>query len=247
MRIPSPDRLFEAIDATWPAARAIREGPWLLREGRGGGKRVSAATALGPVAADDIPVAENAMRRLTQTPLFLIRNGEEDLDAALVLHGYEIVDPVAVMVLPVDALTDKPIPPVTAFTIWEPLAIMAEIWAEGGIGPARLDVMGRAAVKTAILARWKDKPAGVGFVAVDRDIAMVHAVEVLPGQRRQGVAQWIMRRAAFWAREQGAETLAVLCTRANKPALSLYSALGFETAGQYHYRAKPRTEETHHG
>jgi GNAT superfamily N-acetyltransferase len=244
---PSPDRLFEAIDATWPAARAIREGPWLLREGLGGGKRVSAATALGPVAADDIPLAEDAMRRLTQTPLFLIRNGENDLDAALALHGYEIIDPTAVMVLPVDALTDSPVPPVTAFTIWEPLAIMAEIWAQGGIGPARLDVMSRTAVKTAILARWNEKPAGVGFVAIDREIAMVHAVEVLPGQRRQGVAQWIMRQAAFWAREQGAKTLAVLCVRANTPAVSLYSALGFETAGHYHYRVKPRTEETHHG
>ena len=115
------------------------------------------------------------------------------------------------------------------------------------IGPARLEVMGRAAVKTAILARWNEKPAGVGFVAADQEIAMVHAVEVLANQRRQGVAQWIMRQAAFWAHAQGAETLAVICTRANTPGLSLYSALGFETVGQYHYRAEPETEETHYG
>lgn len=247
MTKPSPDRLFEAIDATWPAARTLRQGPWLLREGLGGGQRVSAATAMGSVAADDIPLAEDAMRRLHQYPLFLIRNGETDLDSALASRGYDVVDPVQLMVCPVNALTDVPIPRVTTFTIWEPLAIMAEIWAQGGIGPARLDVMSRAAVKTAILARWNEKPAGVGFVAVDREIAMVHAVEVLPDQRRQGVAQWIMRQAAFWAREQGAQTLAVLCVRANTPAVSLYSALGFETAGHYHYRAKTESEERHHG
>jgi ribosomal protein S18 acetylase RimI-like enzyme len=55
-----------------------------------------------------------------------------------------------------------------------------------------------------------------------------------------------MRQAAFWAREQGAKTLAVLCVRSNTPAVSLYSALGFEMAGHYHYRAKPESEETHH-
>lgn len=244
---PSPDRLFEAMDVTWPAARYFGTDPWLLREGRGGGKRVSAATAVGPVAPDDIRVAEDAIHRLQQDPLFLIRPSDRELDRALASRGYGIVDPVEILALPVNALTDIPIPRVTTFTIWEPLAIMAEIWAKGGIGPARLEVMGRAKVKTAILARWNEKPAGVGFVAADREIAMVHAVEVLRNQRRQGVGRWIMRQAAFWARAQGAETLAVICTRANTPGLSLYSALGFETLGQYHYRARPQTEEMHHG
>jgi GNAT superfamily N-acetyltransferase len=65
---------------------------------------------------------------------------------------------------------------------------------------------------------------------------LVHAVEVLPHQRRQGVAQWMMRRAAFWGKAQGAHHLAVLCVAQNKGANALYRALGFAVAGRYHYR-----------
>jgi GNAT superfamily N-acetyltransferase len=148
---------------------------------------------------------------------------------------------------PIVSLTDLPIPRLTTYTTWEPLAIMREIWAQGGIGPARIDVMRRAQTKTAIFARWNQKPAGTAFVAVDGEVAMVHAVEVLPEHRRQGVAGWIMRQAAFWASEQGAETMAVLCTRANISALKLYSGLGFAEAAAYHYRLKPDAGDPTHG
>lgn len=238
MTVPEATRLFKAVDATWPAARVIQTDHWALRAGQGGGKRVSAATALGEGAETYIAEAERDMAALDQAPLFMIRGGEETLDTALAAQGYVIVDPVELLCAPVAALTDLPIPRLTTFTVWEPLAIMKEIWAQGGIGLARLEVMHRAVDKTAILARWNQRPAGVGFVARDGDIAMVHAVEVLPAHRRQGVAQWIMRQAAFWAAAQGVETIAVLCTKANAPALALYKGLGFAPAGAYHYRQK---------
>ncbi|XDA97842.1 GNAT family N-acetyltransferase [Sulfitobacter sp. LCG007] len=230
------DPLFEAIEATWPPARSWREGAWTLRDGAGGGKRVSAASAAGEVTADQIPMAETAMRAQGIAPLFMVRDGETGLDSLLEARGYRVVDPVFIYTLPIEALTDVPIPRVTTFCIWEPLAIMAEIWAQGGVGPERLAVMARTADKTAIFARANERPAGVGFAALHGGICMVHAVEILPHQRRQGMGRWIMRQAAFWGASQGAETLAVLCTRANAPANALYSALGFTVARQYHYR-----------
>ncbi|WP_299722338.1 GNAT family N-acetyltransferase [uncultured Tateyamaria sp.] len=228
--------LYDAIDGTWPAATLSHAGPWTIRDGQGGGKRVSAATANQPTQDSDIPMAEAAMRALGQDPLFMLRQGETRLDAQLAARGYDIVDPTNGYVTPVETLTDIPIPRVTAFAIWEPLAIMAEIWAKGGIGPARLAVMARAQTKTAILARWNEKPAGAGYVAIHNGLAMVHAVEVLEHQRRQGVAQWIMRRAAFWARDNGAEHLALLTTADNIAANALYQRLGFASIGGYHYR-----------
>lgn len=234
----SEERLFDAIDATWPPAKLFQHGAWTLREGRGGGKRVSAATPHGEVQMVDIAEAEEQMHAMGQKPLFMLRQRDAALDALLDAQGYHVVDPVTVLACPVLRLTEVPVPRLATFTIWEPLAIMCEIWAKGGIGPPRIDVMSRAAVKTAILARHNNRPAGVAFAALSGGIAMVHAVEVLPEHRRQGVANWIMRQAAHWARAQGAETLAVLCTEANKPALALYSALGFAAVGQYHYRMK---------
>ncbi|MEO0766953.1 MAG: GNAT family N-acetyltransferase [Pseudomonadota bacterium] len=232
---------YAAIDGTWPAATKQNIGHWIIRDGQGGGKRASAATGDG---SGDIAQAEMAMRALNQTPLFMIREEDGALDAALDARGYQIIDPTNGYATPVQTLTDIPIPRVTAFAIWEPLAIMEEIWAKGGIGPARLNIMARARAKTGILARWNEKPAGVGFVAIHDGIAMVHAVEVLEHQRRQGVAQWIMRQAAFWARDNGAHTLAVLTTARNGPANALYQRLGFDPAPGYHYRILPTKDDT---
>jgi len=232
-------RLMAVCDATWPAARVWDAGPWRLRDGQGGGKRVSAATALDPVAVDEIDAAEAEMRSRGQRPLFQPRAGDDALDAALEARGYAKVDPTVLRVASVTALTDLPIPPVTAFAIWEPLAIMQEIWAKGGIGPARLAVMERATLKTGILSRWNEKPAGAAFAAVHDDVCMVHALEVLPHQRRMGVAAWMMRKAAFWGAEQGARHIAVLVTEANDGANALYDALGLERIGGYHYRQHP--------
>ena len=234
-----PAALYSTIDGTWPAARFHHLGPWLLREGRGGGKRVSAATAIAPVTDDDIAPAETAMRAFGQRPLFMIREADDALDAHLAARGYRIVDPVNAYASPVAALTDMPMPKVTAFATWEPLAITTEIWATGGIGPDRVAVMARAETKTSILARWNDKPAGAAFVGLHDGVAMVHAVEVLDHARRQGVAGWIMRRAAFWAAGNQAHTMAVLCTQANAPANLLYQRLGFDQLCGYHYRQHP--------
>jgi GNAT superfamily N-acetyltransferase len=211
-------------------------GPWTLRDGQGGGKRVSAATANKAVNAADIAQAEAAMQGMCQTALFMIRDGDDDLDKRLEDRGYAVIDPVVMYSKAVCELTNITIPRVTTFCIWEPLAIMAEIWAKGGIGPARLDVMARAAHKTGILSRWNEQPAGTAFAAVSDGVCMVHAVEILEHQRRQGVGNWMMRQAAFWAAQQGANELAVLCTTANVGANGLYKSLGFSVKGHYHYR-----------
>lgn len=149
------------------------------------------------------------MQDMGQTPLFMIRDGDEALDQLLEFHGYEVVDPVVMYSISVNALMDIEIPLVTTFCVWEPLAIMAEIWAKGGIGPTRLDVIGRAVNKTGILSRWNEQPAGAAFAAISDGVCMVHAIEILEHQRRQGVGVWMMRQAAFWAAEQGAQELAV--------------------------------------
>jgi len=234
--------LMQVCDATWPAARVWADGPWHLRDGQGGGKRVSAATAAGPVSEADIDHAEAVMRKGGVRPLFQPRAGDGPLDAALAARGYAKVDPTLLRVGPIARLTDIPIPPVTAFSIWEPLAIMREIWAKGGIGPERLAVMARAPIKTAILARWNEKPACAAFAGGAGDVCQGRALEVLPPQRRQGVAQWMMRKAAFWGAEQGARHMAVLVTEANAGANALYDALGLSAVGGYHYRQHP--EET---
>ena len=240
---PEAHRLYAAIEATWPPASRTLAGPWMLRDGAGGGKRVSCATAEAQWSEDDLPAAEQAMRLLQQTPLFMVRAGETELDEALAARGYEVVDPVTLWLCPVAQLTDQPLPRVTAFAIWEPLAIMTEIWDAGGIGPARLRVMRRATgPKTSIFGRVNDKPAGTGFCAVHDGIAMVHALEIAAAHRGKGLGKWMMRCASFWAAENGADYMTALCTDANAAANGLYASLGMQAVGQYHYRMLPNSE-----
>ena len=237
MTLPGPGRLFDAMEATWPPAQAQRAGPWTIRDGRGGGKRVSAATAESAVGSAEIGEAVTAMRALGQTPLFMIREGDEALDEALATRGYDPIDPVVFYAAPIAPLAATKPPPVSAFAIWEPLVIMTEIWEEGGIGPGRLAVMHRVAgPKTALFGRAQARPAGVGFAAIHDGIAMVHGLEVAPPFRRAGVGRNLMHLAARWAADEGAQHLALAVTRENAPANRLYSSLGMEVVGSYHYR-----------
>lgn len=227
------------MEATWPAASVRRAGPWLVREGRGAGRRASCATACAQWVEQDVALAEAAQEELGQPPIFMIRDGEDHLDAALAARGYRIDAPVALLAAPVAALAELSLPPVSAFAVWPPLAIQREIWAEGGIGLARQAVMDRAPEpKAAILGRSDDRPAGAAFVALAGAEAVVHAVHVRPDMRRRGTARHIMTAAARWAVENGAERLSLAVERANAPALALYASLGMAIVGQYHYRVK---------
>lgn len=237
MTLPDDSALYDVVDATWPAASTRAMGPWLIREGLNGGQRVSATIATQPVTADDLPQAEKAMQDLSQPRLFQIRKGDAALDDLLAAKGYQIVDPVNLWVASVEDLATVFPPPVTAFHVWEPLAIQIDMWAAGGIGPGRIAVMNRAPMpKAALLGRLNDSPAGTAFVGIHKDTAMLHAIYVLPHQRKQGMARWFMRLAAFWARDNGARFVSVVCTQDNTAANGLYSDLGMTLVGQYHYR-----------
>jgi len=196
-RLIDATTLFATLEATWPAALCHRLGPWLVRNGQGGGKRVSAATATATWTLADLASAEAAMLALGQTPLFLLRAGELALDAALAARGYRVVDPVVIYAAPCASIATPPPDPMTVFAHWPPLGIAIDLWAAAGIGPARLAVMQRAmGPKTVLLGRTADRASGVAFAAIHRQTAMLHALEVAPNLRRRGCANNILRAAA---------------------------------------------------
>jgi GNAT superfamily N-acetyltransferase len=234
---PAQEKLFDAAELTWPAARLHRAGPWLIREGQGGGKRVSAASLLGE--PHDIAQMEAAQTALGQPLLVMVRGGQDRLDRELEQAGYRRIDPVDLLVAPArDLLTD--LPPDTGFTVdWPPLATQTEIWEEGGIGPARIAVMERCALpRTTLMGRVDDTPAATAFIARHEGIAMLHALEVRDRFRGAGLGRQMMQAAAGWAVAQGAEWIAVLVVEQNMAAQRLYQRLGMRPAGHYHYRIR---------
>ena len=236
MSLPDPAALRQALEETWPPAVTLRRGGWILRRGDGGGKRVSAATT--EAAEPDLASLEAWAAETGEPPLVLVRSGEDALDARLAAAGFGVIDPVVIHAAPVASLA-RQTPPLSAFALWPPLAVMTEIWAEGGIGPARRRIMERVtAPKTALLGRTEDHAAGVAFVAAAEGVAVLHALEVRPAYRRRGTARNLLASAALWAEEQGASQLALAVTRANAPADALYASLGMVPVEHYHYRQK---------
>jgi ribosomal protein S18 acetylase RimI-like enzyme len=239
--LPTATELYATAEATWPAAEVKILGPWLIRNGAEGGKRVLATTVISGFSDEAIADAEMAMIALKQPKLFMIREGDDVLDLALAERGYDVIDPVLLYAGPIAKLTQETAAPVSGFSIWPPLEIMKSIWADGGIGAGRLDVMGRAEIsKTGILARASDRAAGCAFVGIYESIAMIHAIEVAPTQRRKGAGINILRYTAKWAQDHGARYFSLAVTDANDAANALYRKLGMSVVGRYHYRIKQK-------
>ena len=176
---------------------------------------------------------------MKQRPLFMVRGDDVALDTALNDRGYEVVDPVFMYIAPISDLTAD-LPLTAAMPSWPPLAVQLELWAAGGIGPARVAIMERCTCpKISLLGRAGDVPSGTAFAARDGDISMVHSIEVTPEMRRKGVGRHLITAAANWAGGQSAKWLALAVTQANEPANALYRALGMREAAAYHYRRLP--------
>jgi GNAT superfamily N-acetyltransferase len=239
-----PADIAATIRATWPPASTRRIGPFDVNDGAGAGNRVSAARlsdplsdggAVSPGEVSDVATAQAA--RGTEA-LFMVFGWQDPLDRLLAAEGYATRDETLILAAPAADIAEAP-PPVSCFEIWPPLAVQEEIWDAGGIGPARRAVMRRAeGPKTALFGRINDRPAAAAFIAVHGKVAMLHALEVASRARRNGLARVMMRAGADWAVAQGAETLAVLVTRANTAAQGLYASLGLKPVENYHYRVK---------
>lgn len=241
--ITSIGALVPVLERSWPPAQTYSNGPFVVKDPDGGGNRVSAArlasTSDESVSASDLDAAEAQMEKQGRKPLFMVLDNQTTLNAALDTRDYVTRDHTIAMVIRAADLAATP-PPVTAFSIWPPLAIQTEIWEVGGIDAARRAVMERAVhcTKTSLFGRILDKPAGAAYIGLLHDASMLHALEVAPIARRQGLAAHMMRLAAQWTVENGAEWLSILVTQQNVAAQGLYTSLGMKPVGSYVYREK---------
>ena len=236
-------RFDAAWAATWPAAEYVLAGGLVVGRGAGGGGRVSAARRLEDAGAQatgtigaDVEMAEARHRAWGQPALFAVEREDAALAHALRRRGYREFEPTLILSSPVAPLCEAEIPQITAMALWPPLAIQREVWATCDVGPERQAVMERVQVpKAAIIGRAKDRAAGACFVAVKGEVAMMHALAVLPQLRGQGLGAWMVRRAAQFARANGAVQLGLSVPEENTGARAFYQRLGFSEIGGYSY------------
>lgn len=230
----APDHLRAALAASWPAVEQADIGGFRIgrRDAASAARRIGlldgAACALGPWDADDLEAAIARAGAWGQPAGFHVTQDQQSLHSTLLARGFTQQRDLRIMSAPIRALTDQPPPPLAAFALWPPLAIQRDLWSEALIPPDQQAVMARVTVPhTALLGRVNDRAAGVGFAAASGPVAVVHALQTMPGLRRLGVAGWMLRQAGLWAAEQGAEHLVLMVDRENRPAIALFETLGF--------------------
>ena len=235
---PALARIGRVVSVTWPGAEEVDTGAFICRRGLNGGRRAGGATPTRDITAEDLPPAEDVMRGWGQRPMVAVRSDQTELEQVLISAGYDDHDHSIYFVGPAADMA-HPVPRATAFPVWEPLAIMRDLWAENDIPAERIAVMERATCpKTTILGRVDDQPGGCVYVGAHDGMAMVHSLMTIPALRRRGLARTLMHAVANWAVEQGCEEVGLLVGRENTGAHALYTSLGMQPVGSYHYRSR---------
>ncbi len=89
-----------------------------------------------------------------------------------------------------------------------------------------------------------DGPRLVGTVLATHDTrkGWINRLAVLPGYRRRGIAQRLVRAAERGLRSHGLEIFAALIEEDNAASQALFSKLGYDTQGIRYYRRKLRDD-----
>lgn len=82
-------------------------------------------------------------------------------------------------------------------------------------------------------------PLAEGQAGLDGDWLGLHALEVDPDHRRQGLATRLIAALVEWGAEQGARTVWLQVETDNAPAYALYDRLGFSEHHRYRYYQSP--------
>jgi GNAT superfamily N-acetyltransferase len=84
-----------------------------------------------------------------------------------------------------------------------------------------------------VMAKVNDYPCGCVLALNDEDrrLGLIGVVAVVPSMRRRGIARAMFLHVMRWLQENRHERAALAVTVENKPAVLLYSSLGFQEVG----------------
>jgi N-acetylglutamate synthase len=245
-----------AADA-WPAATVQLVDGWLLRHTPGVARRRSNSALPPPSAARATPaqrarlldLAERFYADRAQPTVVQVSPAElhHRLDHELAARGYRRQAPTRVLTTPIDRLpAGRPPAPDLALSVGEAvtprwLAAWTAIEARADAAATGRLVLARVGPQAGFLtATHGTEVLGVAMLVVERGWAGLFCMATRPEARGRGVATAMARHGAGWAAGHGARHLYLQVEEDNRPALRLYTRLGFRPSHHYHYRVAPR-------
>jgi ribosomal protein S18 acetylase RimI-like enzyme len=87
--------------------------------------------------------------------------------------------------------------------------------------------------------RLEGEVVAIAYGVIDQGLLIIEAVATAPDARNRGLARSTVGTLMAWGRSQGADASALQVMAANAPAVTVYTALGFNRElYRYHYRRK---------
>lgn len=241
-------RRLEAVGfRAWPAASVHYDGSWAVRLTAGHpSKRLNSVNPLDPADHRDIETRiSRAAKRFGAygRPLVfrLSPLAPLQLSAHFDAHGWRRFDETQVMVAKLkDIDLDSGIDQIPLKDVGRYVDASISIRGEDPERKAGLtEVVELIRPPSGMFVIEDDKgPVASALCVHDNDLAGLFDIAVRADQQGKGYARSIVRAALRWAAAQGAQRAWLQVMSANKPAVNLYSRLGFETAYTYAYRQK---------
>ena len=241
-RMTDPAFLDElTINATAATTHQVVDG-WLLRAAPAlPFRRSNCAIPLRAAATIPISVIEEFYEDRELTPRVQVTTGADPaVDARLAQRNYEIEAPVDILVAPSATVESRAraAANVHLSTITNRDDRFAGIYSRLHDGNDRVRAYGEMMATIgpparAVIAKIDGEPVGMAFGVAERGWCGVYGMSTVPGMRRRGIAQTVLRALA-----RDAPNLYLQVERDNAAARALYDNVGFTHAYGYHYRVK---------
>jgi ribosomal protein S18 acetylase RimI-like enzyme len=234
----SIEELERLAFSAWPAEEVRAVEGFRLRSMRGVTRRANSVFTCGEVADLDgaIELAETFYAERAQPALFQISPTPlgERLEHRLAARGYVVDAPVSIQTAGLAAVAASNLEQRAARAEVEEhagrdfcaLAVgRGRFAAHGPIFHGLLQRLGRRAAFA--VGRVDGAPVASALLVLDGDWLGLFAMATLPEARRRGAALAVLRAAAAYGLEHGAQRAYLQVERGNEAALSLYARAGF--------------------
>jgi ribosomal protein S18 acetylase RimI-like enzyme len=240
-------RLEEAILNSWPALEQVLIDGWVVRFGGGFTRRANSITPLytayQPSAAKLHQVEElYAARGLPTIFRLTDRAGAPDLDVELEQLGYAYSAGALVMTLDLNNVFDW-----EQFTVdlselalddW--LAHYDRLYGSDRSGHDAQGSIIRKIPTTKLLAgyRAQNRVVACGIGVIESEFLGLFNILTGSAERGRGYGKRLLAGLLAWGRAGGARCAHLQVAEENKPALALYTGLGFRVEYRYWYRQR---------
>ncbi|MDP5274252.1 GNAT family N-acetyltransferase [Chengkuizengella axinellae] len=231
----------------WPALQTMYYDGWTLRFTNGYTKRANCIHTLQHSTYDlnlKIKQCEHIYSTKKLNTIFKITPFSKPhlLDERLEEQGYSLIDPTSIQTLDLNTIKEPTIDHVEIMeelsNIWiDPFCKMNKVVEKHKTTMKQM--LSNIVTKKCFISLYDENQiVACGLGVIERDYIGLYDIITEPKFRNQGFGEQLILNLLHWGKEHGAKYSYLAVVLSNKPALKLYSKIGYKEVYQYWYRVK---------